>query len=190
MNFTLNLISPKTKRELIIKQFYQIIKTFLIIVFLFSVLIAMLLLCAEFILQTNLIKTINERIFVLKNNHQNPNQKIKIINQGFGEINNIQKKFISWSKILIYFNQVIPQDIKIYSFKNINDSIEIQIIAIAKTREALLKFQENLKNYPAFSQVEFPFLNLISKKDINFQLKVKLDMEKIEEQLKQKNTRT
>ncbi|MBI4652683.1 hypothetical protein HY750_00285 [Candidatus Kuenenbacteria bacterium] len=179
MNLTLNLISPKIKRELIIKQFYQIIKTFLAIVFLLSIFIAIFLLCAEFILQTNLVKTIDERIFVLKNNHQNPNQKIKIINQSFDEINNIQKKFISWSKILIYFNQIVPPDIKIYSFKNINDSTEIQIIAIAKTRETLLKFQENLKNNPAFFQIEFPFLNLISKKDINFQLKFKLDAEKI-----------
>ncbi|MFH1838492.1 MAG: hypothetical protein ABH808_03300 [Candidatus Kuenenbacteria bacterium] len=180
MNLALNLISPKTKRELIIKQLYQIIKTFLIIIFLASIFIAIILLFTEFTLQSTLIKTISERIFVLKNNHQNPNKKIKIINQNFNEINSIQKKFISWSKILIYFNQVILPDIKIYSFKNINDSKEIQIIAIAKTREALLKFQENFKKYPAFTQVEFPFLNLISKKDINFQLKIKLDAEKIE----------
>lgn len=175
MNLTLNLISPKTKKELIIKQIYKIIKTSLIIIFLASIFIAIILLFTEFILQSTLIKVITERVSVFKNNHQNPNKKIKIINQNFNEINNIQEKFIPWSKILIYFNQVIPPDIKIYSFKNINNSTDIQIIAVAKTREALLKFQENIKEYPAITQVEFPFLNLIFKKDINFQLKFKLD---------------
>ncbi|MEK7167256.1 MAG: hypothetical protein AAB732_02500 [Patescibacteria group bacterium] len=180
MNIILNLIPPKIKTELKIKQFYKIIEIFLVMIFLTIIFIAIILLFAEFILQSTFVKTITERMSILNNNHQNSNKTIKTINQIFHKTNDIQEKFISWSKILIYFNQVIPSDIKFYSFKNINNSTEIQINAIAKNREALLKFQENLQKYPAFTQIEFPFLNLMSKENIKFQINLKLDINQIE----------
>ncbi len=181
MNIILNLIPPKIKTELKIKQFYKIIEIFLAAFFLTTVFIAIILLFTEYILQTTFIKTITQRMSITNDNHQNSDRMIKTINQIFLETNDIQEKFISWSKILIYFNQVIPPDIKFYSFKNVNNSTEIQIDAVAKNRETLLKFQENLQKYPAFTRIEFPFLNLMSKENIKFQINLKLDTNQIKE---------
>ncbi|PKL72431.1 hypothetical protein CVV26_01530 [Candidatus Kuenenbacteria bacterium HGW-Kuenenbacteria-1] len=180
MDIILNLISPKIKKELKIKQIYQIIRTFLLILFLMTIFTAIILIITEFFLQSFFVKIASERVSILKNNQQNFNKKIKTINQGFNEISDIQNEFIPWSKILIYFTQIIPSDIKIYSFKNINNSTDIKIVAIAKNREALLKFQEDFKKkQPIFTQIKFPFFNLASKKDINFQFEATLDKSQI-----------
>ncbi|MEK9130463.1 MAG: hypothetical protein AAB526_03675 [Patescibacteria group bacterium] len=179
MNPTLNLISPKIKRELKIKQVCKIIKIFLVAIFLMNVFAAIILLSAEFVLQSFFIKKMERNFFVFNNNYQNLNKKIKILNQNFNEINTIQEKFIPWSKILIYFTQSMPSDIKIYSIKNVNNSTKMKVFAVAKNREALLKIKEEFKKNPAFINLEFPFSNLALKENINFQFETKIDIGQI-----------
>jgi len=179
MDIILNLISPQLKKEFKIKQICQIINFFLITLFLVSIFIAMSLLFAEFTLQSFFTKEVNRKSFNLNSNYQSPNKKIKVINQNFKEIDNIQEGYISWVKILIYFTQALSSDIKIYEFKNINNSTEIKINAIVKDRKALLEFKESFKKDPVFVQTKFPFLNLTSKKNIDFQFEFKLDADQI-----------
>ena len=123
-----------------------------------------------------LIKEI-ELIKVINKLHlKNPNLKkdIKEFNQKLKTVETIQKDHIAWTNFFIKFSLLVPDDIGIYNLSLNKD--KIVITGLAKTRDQLLKFKENLENSSLFSEVVTPLEDLLKKEDVDFHIKANINL--------------
>src|SRR3989344_4822341 len=169
----LNLLSPIKKQELRLAQLYITIKNLIILILLFTIIIAVILLLSKMVVQNNFNRIVDQTTLTTKYG-QIFNRDIKIFNSHLSAVEKIQKEYISWTDFLISFNQLIPDNVSLYTLninKNNKDGIKIYITGIAKTRDDLLKLKDNLEKNEMFSEVAIPLENLLKKNDISFNIK-------------------
>lgn len=107
--------------------------------------------------------------------YQEEYKELKIYEDNFEKINsktlsilNIQKNHLNWTSAFYKINKIVPDSI--YLSDLATSDYRISLIGKAKTREDLLKFQENIKSEECFSNIEVPLSNLVSKENVEFQV--------------------
>lgn len=174
----INLLPPqqiKAREEK--KYFRKIIASFLL---LFIILIISS--CLLFVLKNTLALYINsqkDELFSLNNYfNQEKNKKIEQdvenINKILSRISTIEKNKTDWSKILFELVKITPNDVSFVNLKISEEDKKIEIIGLAKTRESLLTFQDNLEKSEYFENITSPISNIISPTNINFSIDAKL----------------
>ncbi len=173
---TLNLISPAKKQELRLMQLYIMIKNLIIIILFVTIITAIILLLTKMSLQNYFNDVVAQTTATTK--YANLfNEDLKELNQYIKSVDEIQQKYIPWTKFFIGLSKLVPDEINLFSL-NLNEG-KILITGLAKTRDKLLEFQKNLKNSEFFSEVTIPIDNLLERKDINFSIKANINLENV-----------
>lgn len=125
------------------------------------------------------INSQNNELFSLNNYfNQEKNKKIQQnienINKILSRISIIEKNKTIWSETLFELIKITPNDLSFVNLKISDEDKKIEIIGLAKTRESLLTFRDNLEKSEYFENVTSPISNIISPTDINFSIEAKL----------------
>lgn len=98
----------------------------------------------------------------------------------FNEINELNKKLIkidslhlNWSKLFLALSKATPENVYVTNLSTKN--YDVYIIGKAKERGDLLKFKEKLEAEECFENVNVPLADLVTKKDIDFQIDMIMD---------------
>jgi hypothetical protein len=169
----LNLISPDYKK--IIKKNFIIknVKNIFLYITLFVVIINITLLSAKKLLMDNFIKTVDQS--TVSSTIPKDNNKIRQINRKIATTEIIQTDYIAWSRLLIYFSSIIPDDVLVNSIAIIpdlkNEIWKVKFIGNANNREAFLKLKENMTTEKSILEnAQIPLDNLFKKDNIDFQI--------------------
>jgi len=175
---TINLLSPVQKRELKIKRVYVAIKELIILVLLFTLIIAIMLLVSKYILDNSLARLIERNAYTIEGN-RDVVSKINAINTKITVIDKIQKDFKKWSKFFITLTDLTPNNISYDLIKIKYSEASIEIRGTAKTRDDLTKLKDNLTDSQIFSDINLPLQNLLAKENNNFTITAKILLDKI-----------
>ena len=89
-----------------------------------------------------------------------------------------QREFVPWTLFIAELSKFTPPAISIFNV-NIN-SDNVTISGFATTRDALLEFQQALKDSNLFVESDVPLENLLTKENINFNIKAVLNLTKLQ----------
>lgn len=175
----INIIPNIIKKEIKTNYIYFIIKKFLYILIIVFSIFATFLIISENILLSSLAKEINESTLDFKSLTNTSQNKVQDINNELNELYKIQNNF---SRPSILLNQISIQTPEGITFSNLNIDNEKSLITFrgfATDRDKLLSFKTILENSDTFGNIDFPIKNLLLKKDINFEIKAKLNNNEI-----------
>ena len=170
----LNIISQDLKKQININDLYQRLKKIYIILILLLAVYISFLLAAKFLLNMHLNKTVEQGGQITKST-ENYNKSVNDINNQLNYVAEIQKNDIRWSKLIALLSQHSNSSVKIYQLDISKNNKLIKINGFSKTRDALLKFKNNLEKSNYFSQIDFPLQNILQKENINFEINLKLE---------------
>lgn len=175
---TINLLSPNQKMELKIKRVYVAIKELIILVLLFTLIIAIMLLVSKYILDNSLAKLIEKNALAIQENREVVN-KINMLNDKVDTIDKIQKDFKKWSEFFVILTNLTPNNISYDLIKVKYEDASIEIRGLAKNRDDLTKLKDNLTNSNIFENVNLPLKNLLAKENNDFTITAKIILNKI-----------
>ncbi|MFH1029758.1 MAG: PilN domain-containing protein [bacterium] len=172
---TLNLLSREKKEELRFRKIYLMGKDFACIIFIFTVLIAIILSVANIILVNTFNDTIsNSYIFGSKNRIFEDD--LNKLNSKLENMRKVQSDFVAYDELMLDVNDYVPENI-ILTYLSINtDSKKAVFKGYALKREDLLNLKNNLENSNLFEKVESPLANLLEKDNINFNITADLKL--------------
>ena len=175
---TINLLSPNQKRELKIKRIYVAIKELVMLVLLFTSIIAILLLGSKYILDNRLAKLIERNAYTIQENME-VIRKIGSLNTKINVIDQIQNNFKEWSIFLVSLTNETPENISYDSIKiNYGDAL-IELKGVARNREDLIKLKENLDNSKFLTNINLPLQSLLPKENNVFIIIGNLNLDNI-----------
>lgn len=172
MKIYLDLLPEKKKKEIKRRKIFRVIiyQEFL---FLFPIVVFI-----GILFSINAILKIQQgslnTIYSFEQSRQNF-QELKGYENKFKEINSqaslllkINKGHLYWSQIFYELNKIVPAAV---SFSDLTTKdYRVYLVGKAKTRDDLLKFQENMNNAGCFSDINVPLSNLVVKENIDFQM--------------------
>jgi len=176
---TLNLIPSKQKTELRLFSFYVTLKRTILLILFSIIIIAIVLLATKIILQNYFTRMVDDNYLPITINKLT-SPKIKEFKNELIKISDIQKNYYAWTKFFIKFNDLVNDGITIEQLMISRDG-ELKISCLAKKRDDLLSFKDNLDNSEIFSnKFEIPLEVLLVKENIKFSFNLKLDLGKIQ----------
>ncbi|MFH0854519.1 MAG: PilN domain-containing protein [bacterium] len=170
----INLLSREKKEELKFRKIYLMGKDFTSIIFIFTILIAIILSGANIIL-VNTFNDTESNSYFLGTNSLSFKTDLDNLNEQFNNIKDIQSNFIPYDNLLLEITNNIPKNISL-SYLSANTNLnKIILKGNALERQDLLNLKRNLEESNIFKNVECPIANLIEKKDINFNITADLN---------------
>lgn len=177
--FILNFL-PSLKKDFLRRRFWFIItKEVLCIFFVFFAFLSIVLLLSQFVLQ-NYFQEIARQTTVSMAPYQGIIQEMRQANQETKDIREIQSKYVPWSKFLIHLTSLVPDGVRFTSLKLEKNAKEVKIQGKADKRDQFLEFQSRLQQSPAVTTVRSPLANLFLKENLDFELELRLDPERID----------
>ncbi|MDD4476542.1 MAG: hypothetical protein PHY40_00040 [Patescibacteria group bacterium] len=173
MRIKLNLLSNFKKTRLKQMTQFLFLKNILEITIIASSLLAIAMLIGWLVMEDQYIQTAQSTNLVSKQ-YSVYNQEIKKINKSIKDINSAGAEYFAISPIIMEFAQNLPKDIKINSLDIDRRTQTLIITGTAKTREALIDYQEKLKIVSWIDGVVTPISQLFQKENVNFEFKMKL----------------
>ncbi|NCN07543.1 PilN domain-containing protein [Candidatus Falkowbacteria bacterium] len=175
---TINLLSPSQKRELKIKRVYVAVKELIILVLLFTLIIAILLLISKYVLDNSLARLIERNAYSIAENREVIN-KINTLNSKIITVDKIQKDFKKWSNFFIIISEITPNNISYDLVKISYQDKSIEIKGVAKNRGDLTKLKDNLISSGLFEDINLPLKDLLAKDNNTFSITAKIILDKI-----------
>lgn len=173
MEINLNLLPVAKKNRLDYLVNFLLIKDALEIVVLIGAFLAGITVWSWIFLQEN-YASLAQTAALVDREYAGQNQEIKSINSLTKNINLASKNLVPLSPKIKEFAAILPPDIKI-NYLNLDRQAQTLVISgTAKTRNALLNFQDVLNKITWIDQVETPASQLFQKENINFEFKTKL----------------
>jgi len=175
---SLNLVSQQLKQEIKLRHIYEMLKKVNGILIVITVFIAIIILSAKVILQNNFNRIVEQTTLITRSS-QGHNAKIREVNARLNYVDDIQNNFIAWSYLLEDIAGSVDDNIKFNLIKVNKEEEEIILKGVARSRNNLLALKEGLEDSEIFANIDFPIKNILEKEDINFEITVKLNLEKI-----------
>ncbi|OGY44676.1 MAG: hypothetical protein A3B89_04305 [Candidatus Buchananbacteria bacterium RIFCSPHIGHO2_02_FULL_40_13] len=174
----INLLSPGQKKDLKIKRIYTAIKELVMLVLLFTLIIAILLLISKYVLDNQLAKLIEKNALTIQENQAIINE-ISSLNFKIEIVSRLQKDFKKWSDFLMAFSNITPPNISYNLIKIQYENASIELRGVAKNRDDLIKLKDNLNNFNLLLNVNLPLKNLLAKENNEFIITANLALDKI-----------
>lgn len=138
----------------------------------YSLIIAISLILANHFLQANLA-AMQEKTSSLEPVYAKINQEIKTVNQQLKNIDLGQSSSLVWSPYLSQIIKSVPPTVSLNNFNLYQDNEVLMLQGLAKTREDLLFFKDQLQQLPWIKKIEIPVSLLTMKENVNFTLTAK-----------------
>jgi hypothetical protein len=98
--------------------------------------------------------------------------RIKELNSQISVLQNLQKRYVSWSPLISKFTSMTPSGIKLSSLIFDQKTSTLNFIGQAETRDAYIQYEKILQQSDLVSDVVFPLQT--KKSDISFSISVNL----------------
>jgi hypothetical protein len=178
----LNLISPEYKKTIKIKKILTDVQNLFLYVTFIVTISATILLIARIILEDNFTEVVEQTSLISR--YPAKNKKNTEINKKIELAKSVQDDYIAWSRLIINFSKIVPDEIQINSF-NVNpygatNEWVLNIVGKAANRNDFLTFKENLlaaKELFEEKNIDIPITNLFEKENINFSINIKIKKE-------------
>jgi len=168
---TLNIISPELKKEIKLKNIYQILKVEIFFAMIFIIFYLASVISSKYILKSYLAE-ITQKNNIANEATNETIQTVDNINKKLVEVAKIQTENINWLNLLEAISNNTEDDVR-YNKIAIDTKSGLALSGISSTREGLIKIKKFLENAQYLSDVNFPISNLLEKKDINFNITAK-----------------
>ena len=173
---SLNLLPKNKKAEIGLTQFYITLKNVIILMLLITIMVAIVLLATKAALQNHFNEIVAQSTLTTQY-ATSFNQGVQKFNKKLSTVEKIQQDYVAWTDFFIIISQLVPPDVTISSIdSNLQKTL---IFGVAKDRNALLQFQQNLKNSNIFKNVETPLENLLKRTDIDFNIKADINLDNL-----------
>lgn len=169
---TLNIISPELKKEIKLKNTYQIMKRAFIMIGVFLFFYSIILISSKFVLQSYLDE-IGQKNTDVNDATNKTIQMVDDINKKIDKVSTIQKKEIDWIGLLELISANTASEIK-YNRMSMDKINGLTLSGESKTRDGLIKIKKFLDEATFLSDVNFPISNLLEKENINFNITAKI----------------
>lgn len=170
----LNIIPQNLKDEIRLENIYESYKSFLIFCcILLAPFIAVFF--GLFFYLGSYGENVRNESSVSSESTENYANRVIEINSKLAFIEKMQEKEMRWTSFLADFSKNVSDGISIKSFSVKQAAGTLNISGQAKTRDALLEFERNLKAIKYLSGIEIPLQSLLEKEDIEFNLQLKIN---------------
>lgn len=166
---TLNIIPEDLKNEIKLNDHFKFYKKTIGLILFTSILFSAILFSAKIILATQQSSTDQQNTIATKNT-ENYSKQVNEINIQLKEIKNIQKNDTDWTDFFIKIGEYTGNEIKISRLYASKTDNSLRITGVAKTRDNLLTFKNNLEKSKYFSNINLPISSLLEKENINFEI--------------------
>lgn len=173
MFINLSLLSPQKKSRLNHLVKFIFIKNLLEIVILICAILAISLL-AGWMLLVNEYSNLAQGAASVNQEFSKYNQEARQINQLLRKINLTGQSYYQITPKIIEIANSLPADIKISKLSLSRKDNLLIISGTAKTRAALLNYQEIIKKITWLETSQAPLSQLLQKENVNFEIKGKL----------------
>jgi len=169
---TLNLIPESIQKEVKTLDFYISLKNIVFLLLATTAFLSILLLIAKLSLQNYFYNSIaNNNLHI--NVGKYSTSEIKKFNQQITEINKINDQYTQWAQVIAKTSNAAHEGI-VFDEIRIDEKRNFFLTGIAKTREDLLLFKDRIDETKIFENFEIPLEIQVKKKNITFELKLKL----------------
>lgn len=180
MILNLNLLSETRKKEICLFARFNVVKTLLTYAALILVLLLLFLPLINLLLSEQLNNLVGNSSLI-GSGHGTYNRRVLEINTKINNINSAGGQFSLLTPRLLEIIKTTPPDIQIkYITLNLT-STELTLPGTALTREALLNYEQILKQISWVESADLPKSQLLQKQNVPFQIKLKIKLPKIEE---------
>lgn len=174
----LNLVSDELKKKIKMEQAYLMAKKLSVFLLIMSALWLLLIFAANFYLNSPL-KIFIGQLEQLKSEQSDYYKKIRETNEKINLIAGIQDDFIAWSRFLERLSRETPAGVKLNLLKIDGKKEIVTMRGEALNRDDLLALQKNLTATGLFQEIDSPLSNILQKNEVNFEIKGKINLEKI-----------
>jgi len=171
MKLSLNFISPSQEKNLKFGYLCFIIKDFLGVILVLSVLLAIMAIPLN-IKNEKLEKASKVAEELSAKSALENASKIKLLEQKTQTLAKIAGKYYDWTMILNKLSELVPNGVVISKFSA--DQKGFSLAGTADTRNNFLLFQKNLNESAIFKNIDSPLENYIKETDLVFELKGKI----------------
>jgi len=175
---TINLISPEHKQELRAQRIFLALREIILLILLFTSIIAIMLWASRYFLEEQLAELITKNAQAI-NANQEINNRIKNLNLKIDNAAAIEGNFQSWSGLIIKLADLAPAGVSYRELKIFRQEQTIEISGLAQTRNDLSALQKNLETSNLFKQVDLPLNAFINKENNSFNLRAELNLDQI-----------
>ncbi|MDP2586499.1 MAG: PilN domain-containing protein [Candidatus Komeilibacteria bacterium] len=170
---SLNLISPEQQHNLKLKYWQTLIKNCAGVLLLAAVVTAIWLIPLD--QQINGQQLANEALktAILASNSE-LTEKINVLNSEIGDLIKIKNQLYSWSATINELAGLAPAEIALLEFNGSASNGIFTLKGFAKTRDALIVFQNKLNGSSFFEEIDSPLENYLQKDEVTFQITGKL----------------
>lgn len=179
MTGTLNLVPPAYKDKFRRQRLYVLLKNVALAAIGYTIVLAVVLLAARFLLQQQVTRIISETSLVTHENRQTE-ERIVALNDHIAVAETIQKSALPWAELLVAVSSLVPNRVTITSLKlDVDPKVRSTITGHAETRQSLQDFESRLKEAPYLKDVDLPITNFIPKEDLDFTITVTLQLDQV-----------
>lgn len=174
----INLLPPQEKKEIENEGKFRLVLILGTISSVFLLFISLIFLSINSYLEGEL----NAKIVILeaeKGRIETPEiqdfqRNISFLNQEIDKLDIFFQQKVELTKALDKISRLIPKNIYLANFSWQKESLEVKILGFAPTREDLFKLKENLEKEESLSDVNFPPINWVKPREIDFQVTFKI----------------
>jgi len=146
---------------------FQFLKNMFEIVLIVTSIAAIVILGSQTILQQH-FSNITENIISINNEHIDTSRTIGKINKLLQSTSDIQKLYTSWAPMAAALASSTPDDVILNNLSMDNKDKKLSVAGQAKTRDAFLEFENNLKKLEFIDNVQSPLSGLTQREDVSF----------------------
>ncbi|HLC70245.1 MAG TPA: PilN domain-containing protein [Patescibacteria group bacterium] len=168
-----NLLPPPKKSKLENLVRFIFVKNMLEIVLITAAVLAISLIWSWLTLQED-FNSLSESAIVVSQEFTTQNQEVRDANRRLENFNNAGQGFKRMLPELLTVADNLPKDITLNSLNINRADSSLSISGSALTRQALLDYQEKLKEITWLENVSSPISRLLQKENIPFEFKIKI----------------
>ncbi len=164
---SLNLISPEQQNSLRLKYWQTLVKNCCGVLLVAAVAMAIGLIPLSQQITRQRLANDNLKTVIL-NNNQEITEKVNVLNANIGDLIRIKNQLYSWSQTLNELAGLTPGEVALLEFNGSAQNGVFTLKGFAKTRDALIAFQNNLNDSAYFIAIDSPLENYLQKDEVTF----------------------
>lgn len=173
----LNFIVPEELSEIKRERTVRLIRDACTMLLGTTALAASIMLAGRNMLQSS-IADITEASTSVTVPHNDIRANVAMINDQLHVLNDIQKDYRPWTRMVAEIAASIPRGNKLTSLELNISSYTLTLKGTSRTRDDLLEMKGNLeKNEALVKKLTMPIANLLTRENINFEMKLELSSE-------------
>ena len=169
----LNLLEPEKKTRLQKLIYHIFIKDILEMTLIVCAVLASALLWS-YLLMIDRFSDLAQSSTLINRAYSSYNQEVKKTNQAIQQVNLASEGYTDLMPRFLELAQNLPENIRFTSLEIDRRANTVILAGVAKTRDALINYENDLKNFSWLNKPVAPFSQLLQKENVSFQFKAGL----------------